>query len=280
LDIEHGAPPDLDVYLDAPRDVVGNPKSIVMTSDNPGPGGSQFTGTTFDSEAIKKIATNTTRRIDGRFHPEGSFDQNFRGIDPSGTWRLRICDDTNNGITGTLNWWTLEVVYQTAADDGSDILQGGGSGTHDLIDYAARTADVTVTVDGVVNDGQAGEGDSIDASMDDLYAGLGDDLIQGNNSPNDLRGHQGNDDIYGFDAADKFRGGEGNDYIEAGGGNDQNIHGNAGNDELYGQAGNDKLFGEDGDDILDGGTETDTLIGGPGNDTCTAGEDNQSCELP
>ena len=73
--------------------------------------------------------------------------------------------------------------------------------------------------------------------------------------------------------------GNGNDSVDGGTGNDR-LFGNAGNDWLFGQAGDDVLsgsigsdvlFGGDGADHLDGGADGDSLDGGDGNDVRDGG---------
>jgi subtilisin-like proprotein convertase family protein len=279
IDVEHPAPADLNIYLDAPHSIYRNkPVTIVLTTDNDN--GTQFKGTTFDSEATKKISRGLgARPLEGRFHAEGSFDQNLRGAESGGDWQLRVCDDGANGITGVLNWWEVEIVYPTSASDGSDNLIGG-TGVHNLLDYAARLSPLNVSIDGLAGDGQTGENDNAGADynltlktgMEDLYAGMANDGLNGNDFANDMRGHSGNDDINGFGGNDRFRGGEGDDTVDAGGGDDPAINGNNGDDVLFGRNGNDRLDGGAGIDYLDGGGGTDTCL------NAGAGEVRINCE--
>lgn len=109
-----------------------------------------------------------------------------------------------------------------------------------------------------------------------MFAGLGNDTIQGN---------AGNDTIYGDDPAganaaggdDQLSGGDGNDSIIGGFGADT-LDGDAGADTLLGGAGNDWLFGGEGSDLLDGGTENDVLDGGADNDTLAGGAGDDRLE--
>ena len=140
--------------------------------------------------------------------------------------------------------------------DGNDLLQGGagndllnggagadtfsgGSGT-DTADFSDRTDNLTITLDNIANDGSPGEHDNVEADVENVIGGSGNDFLQGNPSNNDLIGGAGNDTIWG---------GSGNDTLE----------GDAGHDQMFGQDGNDLLLGKDGQvDTLDGGDGTDT----------------------
>jgi Ca2+-binding RTX toxin-like protein len=73
-------------------------------------------------------------------------------------------------------------------------------------------------------------------------------------------------DVYLGDASgNQVWAGAGDDALDGGAGDDQ-LNGNAGMDSLYGRGGDDVLNGDEGDDTLDGGTGNDTLAGGKGND--------------
>jgi subtilisin-like proprotein convertase family protein len=252
--ITHPATADLDIFTVSP---FGVRNKMVDDEEN----GTQLAGTTFDSEAVTNIRFAGDRDLAGRFHPEGSLDTLYRGKQAGGTWRLEVIDDTANGVTGILNWWSLEINYRTKNHDGNDVLSGG-AGTLDLVDYTARTASVDVRLDGRVGDGQSGEDDNagVNADVEDIYSGVNSDILLGSNVRNDIRGHAGNDTILTYGGDDKnIRGGEGHDKIDLGDGLDIGD-------------------GNGGDDYLDGGAGTDTLRGGSGTDSCVNGEKNSSCE--
>ena len=134
--------------------------------------------------------------------------------------------------------------------DGNDVLDGGtgkdqllgGTGT-DTADYSKRGENLTLTLDGVANDGAAGEADLISADTENATGGRGADTIRGNAFSNVLIGNGGNDTI---------RGGDGNDRL----------YGNGGIDKLYGEGGNDTLFARSTPsadaDTVDGGAGTDS----------------------
>ncbi|HEX2040892.1 MAG TPA: calcium-binding protein [Acidimicrobiales bacterium] len=138
---------------------------------------------------------------------------------------------------------------QDAGPNGGDALVGG-PGT-DTADYAARTAGVNVSLDGVPNDG-AGEGDNAGGDLENVVGGSGDDALSGGDGNNTLVGSSGNDVVVG---------GLGNDVLDGG----------DGGDALRGGDGNDTLEGGSGNDVLEGGAGTDAESGGAGNDSFVQG---------
>jgi uncharacterized repeat protein (TIGR01451 family) len=125
-------------------------------------------------------------------------------------------------------------------------LYSGGDGV-DSISYDHRAAAVTVTLDGVADDGALGEHDNVGADIENVTGGDGGDTIVGTDAANVL---SGGSDYNGQP-----------DSIDGHGGNDVLIGGNACCDVLHGDAGDDQLFG--------GLTGGGTLDGGSGNDTMT-----------
>lgn len=130
----------------------------------------------------------------------------------------------------------------------------GGSGSDTVVAYYALTADaLTITLDGVANDGESGEGDNIATDIEIVFGARGNDAITGSSSDNKIYGMSGDDNLHG------------------GGGNDQ-IDGSLGDDRMYGEDGNDRLTGSDGNDILSGSTGTDQFTGNGGNDVMYAND--------
>ena len=143
-------------------------------------------------------------------------------------------NDTLNGDAGN------DTFIEGAATSGADVFNGGAG--IDTVSYAARTNAVTVSIDGVANDGESGELDKVMADVENITGGAGDDTLTGSTADNVLDGGAGNDTLNGL----------------------------AGNDTLRGGAGNDIMNGSDGDDTFDEGTASsgnDTFHGGPGVDT-------------
>lgn len=111
---------------------------------------------------------------------------------------------------------------------GKTVLKGGNG--NDTADYSQHSAGCNLSLDGVANDGESGEGDNIFSDVENITGGYGDDTIFGNANANTLKGGEGRD----------------------------SIQGNGGADKLYGQGGNDFLFARDGViDVVDGGAGTD-----------------------
>jgi Ca2+-binding RTX toxin-like protein len=92
---------------------------------------------------------------------------------------------------------------------------GGGTGV-DTVSYENRgpAQPVTITLDGLQNDGQAGL-DQINADIENATGGHGNDTIIGNNGSNVLSGGDGNDTIDARGGLDFVDGGPGNDRVLA-----------------------------------------------------------------
>jgi Ca2+-binding RTX toxin-like protein len=192
--------------------------------------------------------------------------------------------------------------------DGDDVLDGGvgadvlnGGNGVDTVSYAARSAQVTADADGLADDGEALELDTVGSDVENLIGGSGADTLAGNTGDNVLTGNGGNDTLDGVEGEDTLDGGSGADVLiggadidtvsysdrtdpvtvtldnvaddgENGEGDDvrssvQNVIGGSGSDSLTGSSGSNQLTGGSGNDTLDGGTGSDSLIGGAGTDT-------------
>jgi Ca2+-binding RTX toxin-like protein len=81
------------------------------------------------------------------------------------------------------------------------------------------TAAVTVSLDNVANDGQAGENDNA-RDAESVIGGAGNDVLVGNTARNTLRGLFGNDRLFGADENDTLIGSEGTDFADGGNGAD------------------------------------------------------------
>ncbi len=169
----------------------------------------------------------------------------------------------NSGNLNDLAWETASVpttVFGGDGDDnmiggngndvligclGNDTYNGGGGGDTfadgafctgggtDTVSYSSRPASdsLFISLDGVANDGVAGERDNVGTDIEDVTGGAGDDIITGSA------------------AANTIDGGNGQDAIDGG----------AGNDTLMGGNDDDKLTGGDGADILDAGAGDDDV---------------------
>ncbi|MCB9729957.1 MAG: calcium-binding protein [Deltaproteobacteria bacterium] len=211
-------------------------------------------------------------------------------------------DDTISGGDGD------DTFKAAAVADGADTL-AGGAGT-DTADYSARTGDLTVTLDGVANDGLASETDNVGTDVENITGGAGDDTLTGSNIGNKILGGDGDDTLSGGTGngdctldVDVLEGGAGDDIFNQGSAADcgDSMVGGAGTDTAnYGSRTNDltididnssddgeaaegdnvktdveKVVGGAGDDVITGSSGADILDGGAGDDTLSgaAGDD-------
>ncbi len=115
----------------------------------------------------------------------------------------------------------------------------GGSG-RDLLDYAGRTANLSVILSDTANNGEVGENDIATTSFEIIRAGAGNDTLGTTSS-----------------RAVTLIGGAGNDTLNGGKGNDA-LDGGAGIDVFNG---NDTFYSQDGNiETLRGGAGTDTIL--------------------
>ena len=111
--------------------------------------------------------------------------------------------------------------------DGDDSLYGGteadvfngGAGTDTAyfsykLNNAAST-DQSATLDGMANDGAAGEGDNLAADVENLVTSDGNDTLLGNGAANVLVADAGNDTLDGGAGTDQLFGNAGNDTLNA-----------------------------------------------------------------
>lgn len=198
--------------------------------------------------------------------------------------------DGNNG-PNTLNGGPGDDVLGGAL--GGDTLIGGPG--VDSVSYVTRLGDVTVTLDGVADDGESGEGDNVWPDVENVSGGLGDDVIRGSSVANTLLGGPGDDLLDGGGGADLLSGGIGIDTVdyssrtlavsvdldgvpddgEPGEGDNvitdvEDILGGSGPDVLRGSGGANRIVGGAGADDIDGLAGPDTIEAGAGADTIQA----------
>ena len=194
----------------------------------------------------------------------------------------------------------------------NDVLDGGlgadrmrGSEGSDTVTYATRTkpitADITAATTETPDNGEVGEKDFIDADVETLIGGSGNDKLTGSTfsgapigytKNNKLVGNGGNDTLLGLDGNDTLDGGLGLDSLVGGAGTDladyssrsENLKldldgiaddGAVGENDmivadienLTGGKGNDWIVGSGSNNVLRGGSGNDTLEGSSGNDT-------------
>ena len=164
-------------------------------------------------------------------------------------------------------------ILLSAVLNGADRF-AGGAGT-DTVSYVNRDRPVAVTLDGLANDGSAGERDGVDADVEQVRGGARDDLLQAAPSGSSLFGDLGRDVLIGAAGPDSLSGGddEGSDRLAGAGGADR-LRGGPGDDALDGGTGADAVLGQGGDDGLSGGAGGDTIEGGAGADQLDGGPDD------
>ncbi len=188
-------------------------------------------------------------------------------------------DDVLNGGPGAaaFHYGVLpEPLAPTSAANGADVLNGGGGADH--VTYANRSAGVTVSSDGLADDGLVGEHDNVAPDVEKVTGGNAGDMLTGGAGADSLDGAAGPDTIVGGagadaltggandEAADVLRGGTDADSLQGGPGPD-GLSGDDGTDEVNGGGGPDSVDGGAGDDVQLGGTGDDVLFDGPGADT-------------
>jgi Ca2+-binding RTX toxin-like protein len=112
-------------------------------------------------------------------------------------------------------------VFQEGAQkgpNGGDSMAGGPG--RDLVTYAGRKNGLRVTVGAPKGDGQRGEGDTIQADVENVRGTEGRDVMTGNGRRNVLTGSGGQDVLRGKGGRDRLVGGAANDRLDGGPGND------------------------------------------------------------
>jgi hypothetical protein len=180
----------------------------------------------------------------------------------------------------------------TCEAPGADVLDGG-AGYDTLTDWGdcgpnSDRRPVTVTVNGVADDGRPGEGDDVrDLDALELFVPAtvigtdGDESVAiyapADREPSSIQGRGGADDLRAGSGRETIDGGAGDDRIE-GGFNHDTLTGGPGRDAIYGDATSGNCggygqsctipFGNDSIDARDG--EADQVDCGPGEDTARA----------
>ncbi len=110
----------------------------------------------------------------------------------------------------------------------------GGTGD-DTVTYADRTAPVTVSLNSLDGDGEAGESDNVYDDVENLEGGSGADTLIGQAA---------------LPVSNNFDGNGGGDTLDGGAGDDS-ADGGAGDDIVIGDLGSDQYLGGSGIDVLD-----------------------------
>jgi Ca2+-binding RTX toxin-like protein len=176
---------------------------------------------------------------------------------------------------------------------GADRVNGGDGG--DEANYGGRTTSLSLSLDGVANDGQAYERDNLATDIEVLVGGSGNDRLVGSSLNNSLWPQGGDDIVDGRGGADWINGGAGTDTAdyslrtkplsltldsawndgEAGEGDligpdIEGIVGGWSSDTITGSAAAERLEGREGNDTIDGGLGIDVIRGDGGADSITS----------
>ena len=143
---------------------------------------------------------------------------------------------------------------------GPDTIDGGPG--RDSVNWFQHGDPLSLSLDGVANDGEAGQNANL-ISIESLLGGTAGDTIVGSAGAETLSGDAGADIIEGGGGNDTINGGSQNDTLRGGDGSD-GVYGDNGDDAMDGGTGNDLLYGYDGADDLVGGDGRDTVDFGGG----------------
>jgi Ca2+-binding RTX toxin-like protein len=202
-----------------------------------------------------------------------------------------FADDVLNGGAGddTLTKGYISSATLSVPADGDTFNGGDGSDAvdyHDGVTFEGVTETVSMTMDGLANDGRPGAHDRIGTDVevaigsdgaDTLTGSPGADTLEGGGGPDVISGGGGSDTLDGF-FLDSTGGGVGGDTLDGGEGADRlsnafREHGGPGNDRLV-QSADDTadgyLHGDEDDDVLlpaGYGTGADVISGDGGADT-------------
>lgn len=170
---------------------------------------------------------------------------------------------TIENVTGTP---APETFAGSAADNvfdgggGPDNFSGGGGA--DTVSYASRGGAVTVSIDGVADDGEAGEGDNIGLDIERVEGGAGDDVLASAPADEHFDGGPGTDTASYAARTDPVVA-----SLRTGGGAAVEHDTFQGVENLIGGSADDVLSGDDGDNTLVGGPGDDEVYGLAGSDT-------------
>lgn len=252
----------------APCDPAGAEPATIVRCDAPTGGVRVETG---DGDDVLRIGTAMPNGLTitgdggpGNDTVEGSTgDDVLLGGDGDDAIKGRSGDDTLDGGAGNDQLFGEDGADVVHGGEGDDVVGGGGTAafadvmdggpgfdTLDQYEYtpggsAGLPGPVSVTLDGVANDGRAGEGDqvtSVERMQLLVAATLDGSAIPG---PVDLK-------VFRTTAAGS------------------RLVGTAANDVLTGYDYDDTIVGGAGDDLIVGGNGNDTITGGPGRDTINA----------
>ena len=179
-------------------------------------------------------------------------------------------------------------IYSITGGAGADRMDATGA-LSASVSYADHTEAVTVRLNGLADDGAAGEADNVLGPVTGLRGGSGNDTLEAGRRASGLFGEGGNDTLVGSPERDTLGGGDGNDELLAGEGDDF-LRGDAGADVLSGGVGLDEVsyggpeplrlsIGDGANDGAEGEADdiredVEGLTGGRGDDVLIGDEDS------
>jgi Ca2+-binding RTX toxin-like protein len=260
-DTVDGGPGNDSVYGDSGDDLVGG-----------GPGADKIYGSDgTDIADYSNASSFVIASLDGNANDGGGNEDNYKdtiepdieGIQGGSSSDTLVGDDLPNILAGGEGDDTIvagggnDLLFGQGGSDmlrpglGQDNIHGGSDANSyhpDTVTYDERTNPVNLSIDGVANDGEAGENDYIASDVENLIGGYGKDTLIGDAHGNKLEGGSDNDTLIG---------------------NGGGPIGPAPGDPSKG----DVLEGDYGNDLLDGGPAGtnvwDTIDGGNGTDMVT-----------
>ena len=207
------------------------------------------------------------------------------GEDGNDSLRAGAGNDVESGGPGD------DMIGDGDDDQGADVVMGG-PGVDELRLNNHTGGGMVVNLDGLANDGIAGEGDNFHPDLEIIRGTPFDDTITGSAAAEKLVGWTGRDTIHGGAGNDEIDG-ESDDDVLFGGPGDDTIYGGHGNDQITGDAGADTLVGDYTSCCISNGADkifavdgaVDSVNCGGGADTLEAdagdvigGDGNQVCE--
>jgi Ca2+-binding RTX toxin-like protein len=220
--------------------VIGSPTPDVLTGDSAanvidGLGGNDLIdgglgADVLDGGAGTDSATYADRATGVRVSLNGAADDGAPGEGDDVLDIENVSGGSGNDIlvgNGEANLLSGNLGNDTVVGRGGQDLLAGGLGTDridggsglDTVTYVDHVSPVTVSLDGIVNDGQAGENDHL-SGLESIIGGGGNDNLIGSAGPNVLQGLLGNDRLRGLAGNDTLVGGDGTDFADGGTGVD------------------------------------------------------------
>ncbi len=176
------------------------------------------------------------------------------GADVFLTNHLETGNDVKNGGDGNDR-------IIASRDPGNDVYTGGAG--VDLLDFSDASGGVSVSLDGVANDGPSAEADNAGTDIENIKGGRGNDTLVGDSGRNLIEGFAGNDTLRGGTPPASRT--------------STTIIGFVGDDTLDGGIGSDVMHGEGGDDRLLARDALDDQVAAAM--TCGSGNDRLDTDL-